>query len=120
MRRSLNRIDKLHDLARLDNALDLLDDERTDTHFDALAQAVRPGTSHGALTLFPDQAVIAVVRVVGIPRNRTSSIADDSEIELYQDDLVRLRGSLETERRGHPPRNSWPNRPECPELRAKR
>lgn len=35
------------------------------------------------LTLFPDQAVVAVVGVVGISRNSTSTITDDSEVEFW-------------------------------------
>jgi hypothetical protein len=34
------------------------------------------------LTLFSDQTVIAVVGVVGVPRDSAPAVADDSEIEL--------------------------------------
>lgn len=35
-------------------------------------------------TLFPDQAVISIIRVVGIPGYGAASIADDTEIELQE------------------------------------
>jgi hypothetical protein len=39
-------------------------------------------TNSSRHTLFPDKAVIAVVRVVRVARRRTSSIAQDLEVEL--------------------------------------
>lgn len=54
----------LHDLGRLDDAPDLLDDERRHAHFLA------------------DQAVIPVVAVVGVPGHGAPSVAHDAEVEL--------------------------------------
>lgn len=67
-------------------------------------------------TFFADQAVVPVVGVVGISRNRTSSVAYDSEIKFYQRISFRIQANISQEWRYSLPRNSWPNLPMCPEL----
>jgi len=56
----------LHDLARLDDAFDLLDDEGTDTH------------------LFADKGIIAVVGVVGVANHGAAPVTEGAEVEFQE------------------------------------
>lgn len=69
--------------------------------------------AQGARTLLPDEAVVPVVGVVGVSRDRAGAIPDNPKVELcdHVSQRPRPRGTVD-----HEPRNSWPNLPECPEL----
>lgn len=75
----------LHDLAVLDNALDLLHHQRAHTHCSpgpsATPAHVHPGNL--LLTLFADQGIIAVVGVVRVPDTGTATITQGTEVEFY-------------------------------------
>jgi hypothetical protein len=69
-------------------------------------------------TLFPDQAVISIIRVVRVSRDRTTTVADYSEVELWLCRRQQLDSGLENGGSSCfcAPRNSWPKRPMWPEL----
>lgn len=56
----------LHDLGGADDALDLVDDKAGDAH------------------LLANQAVVAVVAVVGVPRHCRAPISDHPDVELEE------------------------------------
>lgn len=63
-----NEAHKLRDFTRLDDAFELLHDEGPNPHWRGKGAYGQPGrpTAARALTLFADETVIAVVRVVGV------------------------------------------------------
>lgn len=72
----------LHDLALLDNALDLLDHRRAHAHCILVRPPVLFRWPIPALTFFADQGVIAVVRVVRVPHSGTASIGEGPKVEF--------------------------------------
>lgn len=70
-------------------------------------------------TLFANERVIAVVRVIGITGRCTGPITKDAEVELLREVSIQFWS-----RRWRivviVPKNSWPWRPECPELESVR
>ena len=66
-------------------------------------------------TLFADEGIVAIIGVVGIACGSAPSITHDSDIKFWHDQDRQLR-SDEEEIDSAQPRNSCPNRPECPEL----
>ena len=75
------------------------------------------------LTFFPDQAVVSVVRVVGVPRDGAAAVSYYPEVEFClragagkRRWLAGVKGvgyySERIDGRTDEPRNSWPKRPE--------
>lgn len=69
------------------------------------------GVSEGDRTLFPDQAIVPVVRVVRIAGSRTTTIANDAKVELYDQRVSEGRSIHGFEEGRNAPRNSCPKRP---------
>lgn len=103
--------------ASLDDSFDFFHDRRANAHYEDqkceanhLRSVAKFERYH---TFFPNEAVISVIGIVRVSCDRTSPISHNSEVEFYHL-LVR---SLDGRRKGiQLPRNSWPNRPICPEL----
>ena len=108
----------LHDLALLDDSLDLLDEKRAHTHYCpplAIVPRISLFSAELVRTLFSDQGVVSVVGIVCVSCYRALAVADNSKVEFWEGVVV-----SEAALRGHKwnpyqPRNSCPNLPECPE-----
>ena len=76
----------LQNLAFLDDPLDLVDDEGANKHCHKQPMSVhgRFSSGNGTVdrTLFPDQAVVSVIGVIGIASGRTTAVADYPKVEL--------------------------------------
>ena len=96
----------LHDLARFDDPLDLVNHQRADAHcWGAVSRQGIVKASEVALgldqrTLFPDEAVIAIVGVVGISGCGAPSVSYDTKVEFCRPNIVSfgLRTSMERNR----------------------
>lgn len=87
----LLRFALLQNLAGPNNALDLVDHQRANTHYGSIRQHLvrrswraRGIQLVGIHTLFADQAIVSVVGVVGITRNCAAAVSYGLEIEFYQ------------------------------------
>lgn len=87
----LLRLALLQNLAGPNNALDLVDHQRANTHYGSIRQHLvrrswraRGIQLVGIHTLFADQAIVSVVGVVGITRNCAAAVSYGLEIEFYQ------------------------------------
>ena len=72
----------LHNLALLDDTLDFGDKEGADTHCTVLACLPLCLAFHCKRTLFADQGIVAVIRVVRITCRGTAAIAEGSKVEF--------------------------------------
>ena len=96
----------LHDLARFDDPLDLVNHQRADAHcWSAVSRLGIVRASEVALgldrrTLFPDETVIAIVGVVGISGCGAPSVSYDAKVEFCRPNIVSfgLRTSMERNR----------------------
>ena len=104
----------LHNLALLNDTLDLSDKERADAHCTASVGLLFGVVFFCRRTLFADQGVVAVIGIVCITGRGTAAITESSEVEFY---LISVKLLDHSSKLSKSPRNSWPNRPECPELR---
>lgn len=74
----------LHDLAVLDDPLDFLDHQCTHAHCPCQQKSPSVGKNDVLHTLFADEGIIAVIRVVGISCNGRASIAHDTKVKFWQ------------------------------------
>ncbi len=85
----------LQNLAFLDNPLDLVNDQRADKHCHhprvLVDRRVRVSELSGSRTLFPNEAVVSVVGVVGIAGGSAAAVTDHAEIELWTTECGQLK-----------------------------
>jgi hypothetical protein len=76
----------LHDLGLFDDALDLLDHEGAHAHCPGGSviqiRAMRREKGGARLTLFADERVVTVIRIVGVTGHRTATVTEHSEVKL--------------------------------------
>lgn len=105
----------LDNLAVLDDALDLRDQQGADTHWKQSEShcSTLITSNGGSLTLFANKRVVSVVRVVSIASRSAAAIAEGAKVKFCS---FNQSGFFFTEKKNRHdaflPRNSCPNRPE--------